>query len=212
MNTASRSSPRRRAAAARAAAQSSSAPPRRRRHLRRTNGGSGHPAAGGDRRRIDGPESRIEKYKAFLAATVSSLRRCLPARIVVHVIAEDVALVVARQVLQEMAAALLLTPEVLKDVGTFALERIGHKVTSLGEQAALKQHLAAVYEKEEGGRSRRKCSPASRSIRASASSRTTTRSRVHQDRDALPAGRGVHLRRAYINRASLLSARPRRTT
>ena len=96
-------------------------------------------------------KSRIEKYKAFLAATVSSADVACLRAFVVHVTAEDVALVVARQVLQEMAAALpSLTPEVLKDVGTFALERIGSRVTSFEEQAStIREHLAAVYEKEE---------------------------------------------------------------
>ena len=96
-------------------------------------------------------KSRIERYKAHLAALVAAGDVANLRTYVVHITGEDVALVVSRQVLQELAASLpSLAAGALKDVGTFALERIQPRVTSFEEQAStIREHLADLYEKEE---------------------------------------------------------------
>ena len=95
-------------------------------------------------------KTRIERYKALLAELLKGDTLALKA-FVTHVTSEDVALVVSRQVLLEIAAGLPSLPaETLKDVGSFALERIQPRVTSFEEQAStIREHLADVYEREE---------------------------------------------------------------
>ena len=95
-------------------------------------------------------KTRIERYKALLAELLKGDTAALKA-FVTHVTSEDVALVVSRQVLLEIAAGLPSLPaETLKDVGSFALERIQPRVTSFEEQVStIREHLAEVYEREE---------------------------------------------------------------
>ena len=96
-------------------------------------------------------KSRIDGYKAlcaelFAAANVDELRAFLE-----HVTGEDIALVVARQVLQEIAVALPALPaEPLKALGNLALERISNRASSFEEQGSLiREHMANVFEAEE---------------------------------------------------------------
>ena len=81
-------------------------------------------------------KTRIERYKALLAELLKGDTAALKA-FVTHVTSEDVALVVSRQVLLEIAAGLPSLPaETLKDVGSFALERIQPRVTSSRSRSA----------------------------------------------------------------------------
>jgi len=95
-------------------------------------------------------KTRIERYKELLAELLKGDVAALKA-FVEHVTSEEVALVVSRQVLQEVATGLSsLSADPLKELGTHALERIQPRVTSFEEQAStIREHLADVYEREE---------------------------------------------------------------
>jgi len=96
-------------------------------------------------------KTRIERYKATLSSLLSEGKVDELKRFVEHVTSEEVALVVSRQVLGELAAALPQLPAAhLKDLGGQLLERIQPRVSSFEEQAStVREHLADVFEKEE---------------------------------------------------------------
>jgi len=96
-------------------------------------------------------KSRIERYKALLTQLLSAGDAADLTLFVEHVTSDEVALVISRQVLQEIAAGLpSLSPETLKSIGALAIERIQPRVTSFEEQAStIREHLADVYEREE---------------------------------------------------------------
>ena len=95
--------------------------------------------------------TRIERYKVTLTALLEQSSAAALKPFVEHITSEEVALVVSRQVLGELAAALpRLAPAELKDLGVFTLERVHPRVSSFEEQSSVvREHLAAVYEAEE---------------------------------------------------------------
>lgn len=96
-------------------------------------------------------KTRIEHYKALLAELFTAPDTAELRTFVEHVTSEEVALVISRQVLQEIAAGIKPLPApMLKEVGTLVLDRIQPRVTSFEEQAStVREHLADVYEREE---------------------------------------------------------------
>jgi len=96
-------------------------------------------------------KQRIDRYKALLSELIASDSAQSLNEFVAHVTSEEVALVLARQVLLDFATGLeQCTPVTLKEAGLFALERIQPRATSFEEQAStIREHLADIYEKEE---------------------------------------------------------------
>ena len=132
-----------------------------------------------------------------------------------HLLHEEVPLVLSRQVLQDLANALhSLPPEQLKEIGAFTLELMAPRATSFEEQVSIiRECLSGVYEQEEswslaakmlaGGRlTPRPTAPLPTPTPPPArrhparlwhprARRQLQGGQVHQDRDALPAGRRV---------------------
>ena len=86
-------------------------------------------------------KTRIERYKALLADLLATADTAELHTFTEHVTSEEVALVVSRQVLQEVALGLPSLPAAaLKDIGKFVLDRIQPRVTSFEEQANSCRH------------------------------------------------------------------------
>jgi len=96
-------------------------------------------------------KTRIDRYKATLTSLLAGGKADDLNRFVEHVTSEDVPLVISRQVLGDLAAALPQLPrDQLKALGGLLLERIQPRVSSFEEQAStVREHLATVFEAEE---------------------------------------------------------------
>mmetsp|Transcript_1264 Transcript_1264/g.2648 ORF Transcript_1264/g.2648 Transcript_1264/m.2648 type:complete len:417 (-) Transcript_1264:160-1410(-) len=110
---------------------------------------------------IGDQKTKIERYKAALHEYVNG--RCISQLIafIDHLLAEDVPLVVSRQVLQELAGlmqsavasdsgAATLQVDELKEVGLYTLERSQQRAVSFEEQiSSIRESLSIVYERAE---------------------------------------------------------------
>ena len=96
-------------------------------------------------------KTKIERYKAVLQDLLAQQHVAHLQGFLEHLLAEDVPLVLSRQVLQELAVGLKkLPPAQLKEVGEFALGRVANRAVSFEEQVAhVREALADVYEGEE---------------------------------------------------------------
>ena len=96
-------------------------------------------------------KSRIDAYKGLLSELFTSANVEDVRTFVDHVTGGDVPLVVARQVLQEVANGLTALPaDAIKSLGEFALDRTANRASSFEDQTSLiREHMAAVYEAEE---------------------------------------------------------------
>ncbi|GFO39397.1 cop9 signalosome complex subunit 4 [Plakobranchus ocellatus] len=98
-----------------------------------------------------------ERYKAILEGIIktggSELVPSLQA-FIEALVSEGVSLVISRQILTDFTAQLSRMPDnVAKEVSHFTLEKIQARVISFEEQvAAIRQHLANIYEREESWR------------------------------------------------------------
>merc|ERR1712002_173284 len=100
------------------------------------------------------PKERIVKYQAILeeicqlqeADLIHHLKE-----LVDNILNENVSLVISRQILSDVCTKLqLLSDERGKEVALSTLERVEPRKISFEEQvAAIRQHLASIYEKEE---------------------------------------------------------------
>ncbi|CAI5492372.1 unnamed protein product [Closterium sp. Naga37s-1] len=97
------------------------------------------------------PKAKVEAYRALLADVIARNDVEHAKLFVDHMLSEDVPLVVARQVLQQLAGELGgLRAEQHKAVALYALAHIQPRVVSFEEQVAvIREGLAAVYEGEE---------------------------------------------------------------
>ncbi|GJP55156.1 hypothetical protein CLOM_g14139 [Closterium sp. NIES-68] len=97
------------------------------------------------------PKAKVEAYRALLADVIARNDVEHAKQFVDHMLCEDVPLVVARQVLQQMAGELRgLQPEQHKAVAHYALTHIQPRVVSFEEQVAvIREGLALLYEGEE---------------------------------------------------------------
>ena len=100
---------------------------------------------------ISDQKTKIERYKAVLQDLLAQQHVAHLQGFLEHLLAEDVPLVLSRQVLQELAVGLKkLPPAQLKEVGEFALGRVANRAVSFEEQVAhVREALADVYEGEE---------------------------------------------------------------
>ncbi|KAK0045447.1 COP9 signalosome complex subunit 4-like isoform X1 [Biomphalaria pfeifferi] len=98
-----------------------------------------------------------EKYKAILESIIktagSELVPSLQA-FIETLVSEGVSLVISRQILTDFTAQLARMPDaVAKEISHYILEKIQARVISFEEQvAAIRQHLASIYEREESWR------------------------------------------------------------
>ena len=94
---------------------------------------------------------KLERYMTVLQDYVSQAAVPQLQAFVQHLVSEDVQLAVSRQVLLGLAKSMSsLAPEQRKEIGLFALEKVGPRVVSFEEQVSvIREELATIYEKEE---------------------------------------------------------------
>lgn len=100
---------------------------------------------------IEDAKVRVEQYRALCASAVDAQSEADCCALLVHLVGDDVPLVIARQLLSFFATDISRLPSsVQKSVALFALERIQPRVVSFEEHATtLREALAAVHENEE---------------------------------------------------------------
>jgi len=100
---------------------------------------------------ISDQRTKIDRHKQLLAQLFEKKDVAQLKIFISHMVSEDVALVISRQILQDLAKALSGWPaDLLKDVGKYALDMIEPRVVSFEEQVSIiRERLAAVYEGEE---------------------------------------------------------------
>ena len=94
---------------------------------------------------------KLERYMTVLQDYVSQAAIPQLQAFVQHLVSEDVQLAVSRQVLLGLAKSMSsLALEQRKEIGLFALEKVGPRVVSFEEQVSvIREELATIYEKEE---------------------------------------------------------------
>jgi len=115
---------------------------------------------------IGDQKTKIEKYKALLHELLNGCQIAQLKQFIDHLLAEEVPLVVSRQVLQELASSLqaclatelkagapgaaVLGSNDLKEVGGYVLDMSVARAVSFEEQiSSIRETLSTVYEKDE---------------------------------------------------------------
>uniref|UniRef100_A0A2P2LFU0 PSMD12/CSN4-like N-terminal domain-containing protein n=1 Tax=Rhizophora mucronata TaxID=61149 RepID=A0A2P2LFU0_RHIMU len=100
---------------------------------------------------ITDQRQKIEQYKHILSSVISSNDIVQAKKFIDHILSDDVALVVSRQLLQTFAQELgRLEPEMQKEIAHYTLGQIQSRVVSFEEQVlVIREKLAELYESEQ---------------------------------------------------------------
>lgn len=100
---------------------------------------------------VSDQKAKVQQYKTLLVQLFESKNAQDFKTFVDHMVAEDMALVISRQILQDYAKMLKDLPTDLhKEVAKYTLEKMQPRVVAFEEQVSIiREHLAEVYEKEQ---------------------------------------------------------------